>query len=171
MRIRTTNVPPIMGPEGERALRRELLLARDQIGALYRSGVVQEINASSPYPPVDEGTLRSGIAAVVPDPNRIRVTVAPSQVTQPYAIVQELGRRPGQPGPPYDPILAWVRRKGIQFDGMDDEQTAAVVQRKLHRKGMVGRFFFRRARQSKRLRDMAKALIRAAIRRFARRVT
>lgn len=31
----------------------------------------------------------------------------------PYAAVLELGRRPGMPGPPLDPIIEWVRKKGI----------------------------------------------------------
>ena len=32
----------------------------------------------------------------------------------PYAGIIENGRRPGAPGPPLAPILAWVRRKGLK---------------------------------------------------------
>ena len=42
----------------------------------------------------------------------------------PYAAVLELGRRPGQPGPPLDPIVEWVRKKGIVAGTLTKRGTA-----------------------------------------------
>jgi hypothetical protein len=97
----------------------------------------------------------------------LSVTVAPSPVTRPYALVQEVGRRPNQPGPPIEPILAWVKRK-FGVSGKEATSRAYLVARKLHRKGMPGKGFFSRAREVSG--KLARPFVLAAIRRWAGRV-
>jgi hypothetical protein len=166
MRIRVTNVPTMLEPEAARVLHEELTLATRQIGAAVSSAVKVEMASSKPYPPIDTGVLRVGIAPVLVSP--LKVSIAPAPVTNAYAIVQELGRRAGQPGPPLAPILAWVKRK-LGLSGSEAKSAAYAIRRKLHFKGMPGRFFFKavRARTPK----IAGALVRAAVARWRRRVT
>ena len=168
MRIRLDSVPPIMGPDGARLLREELTKARDQVGAVYSSEVVTKIHETKPFKPIDQGTLHSGIRAV-PMAGTLKIEVTPSPVTERYAVVQALGRRPGQPGPPVAPILAWVQRKFGESGALAKSHAFAVA-RKLHRTGMVGRYFFKRARESVAAKKKATLLVQAAVRRWKRRV-
>lgn len=81
-----------------------------------------------------------------------------------YAGVIELGRRPGRPGPPLEPILEWVRRKllknnpGALTSGMKKKVRltperrealtkglAIAIQRSIHKKGTKPRFILRDA--------------------------
>ena len=117
--------------------------------------------------PIDEGTLHSGIH--FQRTQGLRGFVAPSAATSGYAVVQELGRRPRKPGPPLAPILRWVQRK-FKLRGREAQQRAFLVRRKLHQKGMLGRFFFRRARAHKATRATAKRPVQAAVARWKRRV-
>ncbi len=167
MKIRVTNIPGALGPENARILAEELMKARDQIGSLYAGAVKTEIKATEPYPPIDMGTLMTGIAAT-PVSGKLKTSVAPSPVTNPYAVVMEMGRRPNQPGPPLDPILDWVQRK-FGLSGKKADSAAFLVRRKIHRRGIKPRFFFQRARRSKQVRDQAVSLSRAAVRRARKR--
>jgi len=56
----------------------------------------------------------------------------------PYAPAIEHGRRPGRPGPPYGPILEWVRSK-LVLNGVvapeEAESVAYAIRLSIHRKG------------------------------------
>lgn len=63
-----------------------------------------------------------------------------------YASVIEYGRRPGRPGPPYEPILEWVRRKLVangEVTEEDAEEVAWLIQRHLHHHGSPPHFILR----------------------------
>ncbi len=169
MKITITNIPPALNPdEAVPILREELQKATLQVGSECRKSVILAIDETKPHAPVDENTMRGGVVFVPTEPLSGVVTVTP--LSQPYAVVQELGRRPGQPGPPLAPILSWVLRKGIA-SGKDAKRAAFLIRRKLHVKGMTGRHFFKRGRSRKAAHVKALALVKAALRRFARRVT
>jgi len=167
VKFNVTHVPPILKPEGVKVFHEEMELATTQVLGEYRAAVVGKIEDTKPHKPVDEDTLRGGISISRTGPLDGIVTTSP--LSHPYDVVQELGRRPGQPGPPLAPILAWVKRKGIAT-GKEAERAARAIARKLHLKGMPGRFFFRRARADRAVREKAMALVRAGIRRWKRRV-
>jgi len=44
------------------------------------------------------------------------------------------GRGPGKK-PPLDPILKWVKKNGVIFDGTNDKGTAFVIQKSIGKKG------------------------------------
>jgi len=170
MKIKVTHVPPILDPKSKsgQVWGEEMLKARDQIGGVYRTATIMAIKGTKPFAPIGEsGNLINGIGTTVTGPKSIRVV--PSPVTNPYAVVQELGRRPRQPGPPLAPILAWVKYK-FGVSGKEADSIAFLVRRKLHNKGMKGRFFFRRTRRDIKARKLSESLVRAAIRRWAKRV-
>lgn len=52
----------------------------------------------------------------------------------PYAAVIEYGRRPGRPGPPLAPILAWVQRK-LGVRGADAYPIALAIRQRIHDRG------------------------------------
>jgi hypothetical protein len=164
MRVRVTNIPKILKPGAGRMLREELEKAADHVGHAVKSRVQTEIHASKPYAPIDEGALVTGVAPIV---TGLKVRVAPSPVTQPYAIVQEKGRTAGAPGPPLAPILAWVERK-LGKSGAEARRAAGAIRKKLHEKGMPGRGFFARARAA--TRKLSKPFVLAAVSRWKRRV-
>lgn len=60
--------------------------------------------------------------------------------TAPYAGVIEYGRRPNRPGPPFEPIFQWVRRKL----GIEDPGVAWAIRNAIHRRGTRPRFILRR---------------------------
>ena len=64
----------------------------------------------------------------------------------PYAGVLEWGRRPGRPGPPYQPIYEWVVRK-LVGNGIvapeDAEDVAWAIRNKLHVEGSEPRHLLR----------------------------
>jgi len=56
----------------------------------------------------------------------------------PYAGVIEFGRRPGRPGPPLAPILAWVESKLVRGGEVAEEDARSVafaIRAKIHRDG------------------------------------
>lgn len=56
----------------------------------------------------------------------------------PHAPVLEHGRRPGRPGPPLAPILAWVRRKLVangEVEEADAEHVARLIRWEIHHRG------------------------------------
>jgi hypothetical protein len=169
MRIKVTGIPPLLTREAPAILREELMLARDQVGGETRKAVVEAIHTSKPREPVDEGTMVAGIS-FVPVTGQLKGRVAPHPATETVALVQELGRRPGQPGPPLQPIERWARRR-LGLSGSALARAARAIARKIHLKGFPGRGFFARARKIRTLHQKAIALVRAAIRRFARRTT
>ena len=169
MRILVRNAPPILidSEESAESLRKELVVARDQIGGRYRTEVIEKALSAKPFPVKDEGTLVGGIQAL-PDPARLKVSVVPAPITEVYALVMELGRRPNKPGPPLAPIRRWVERQ-LGKSGKEAKQIAFLVRRKIHRKGIAARKFFARARADKGALKQSTALVLAAVRRWARR--
>lgn len=168
MRFKVTHVPTMLRPEAATILREEMMKARDQVLSAYRGAVVTAIDTTSPYAPIDGNVMRSGVHPE-PVPGELRGSVVPSPASEPYVIVQELGRRPGQPGPPLEPIVGWVRRK---FGGKDSDvqRIARAVRKKLHERGMPGRHFFARARKNPETKSLARRLILAAVRRWKARL-
>lgn len=56
----------------------------------------------------------------------------------PHASTIEWGRRPGRPGPPYEPILRWVERKLVGNGTLEPNRAAGiawVIRNKIHREG------------------------------------
>jgi hypothetical protein len=94
--------------------------------------------------PVDRGQLRAGIGYIVD-------FEAPPQWVEigtrnlPYARAVHEGRPPGI-WPPYEPIAAWVRRKGLMGDD-GQPLDPFLVQRAIFRKGIKARPFLTDALQ------------------------
>lgn len=88
--------------------------------------------------PVDRGQLRAGIGHTV-DPDMPPQWVEVGTRNLPYARVIHEGRRPGS-WPPYEPIAAWVRRKGL-MGGDGQPLDPFVVQRAIAIKGTKARPF------------------------------
>ncbi len=89
---------------------REILLAA-ALEACQR-GVAEAVRLTNEAGVVDRGFYKRGFRAK-------RLSNGAEMVNAvPHAGVIEFGRRPGRPGPPLAPILAWVRRKmGDDFRG------------------------------------------------------
>lgn len=170
MRIDVNHVPPILlPPAADNAWPEEMARSRDQIGGLYRTGVVQAIETTEPHRPFYDGHLRNGIHFDALPGNVLGARVTVSAIAQPYAAVMELGRRPGKPGPPLAPIKEWVRRK-LGLQGKELDSAAFLIRRKIHVKGIEPRHFFKRTRDNPQLRKDAKALALAGVRLFKKRV-
>ena len=75
---------------------------------------------------LDEHTTRKN--EIVVESDRI-VLLTPSHIQ-----FAKYGRGPGK-RPPLDPILAWVKTKGIIFDNTDQLGTAFAIQAKISREG------------------------------------
>lgn len=64
----------------------------------------------------------------------------------PYAAIIEWGRRPGQPGPPIEPIREWVHRKLVltgQVDAKDADGIAWAIRQRIHDRGTPPKFILR----------------------------
>lgn len=91
----------------------------------------------------------------------------------PYAGVIELGRRPGRPGPPFAPILEWVRRKLVpngkivprEGETMEEAARSAAfaIRKTIHEKGTKPRYILRDVN------DELPGMVAAALRRTFRR--
>lgn len=97
--------------------------------------VVEEIEATSPHPPVDTGELRQSVSY-----DRLPDGAAVS-VDAPHAPFMEHGTRPHTP--PLGPLLEWASRKGFE----DPAAVARAVQRKIAARGIEPRHFFSRSMQ------------------------
>ena len=95
--------------------------------------VVEEIDATLPYPPVDTGGMRQS-TSLARDQDGADVFM-----TAPHAIFMEEGVRPHRP--PLLPLLEWAMRKG--FD--DPIAVARAVVRRIELQGIAPRFYFKRA--------------------------
>ncbi len=83
----------------------------------------------------------------------------------PYAGVLELGRRPGRPGPPFEPILEWVESKLVRGGEIEPEEAhdvAFAIRASIHVKGSPGHFILKsvRSKVSRFYRSAALRLIR-----------
>ena len=68
--------------------------------------------------------------------------------TTEYAVFVEFGRRPGSTAPPYDEILDWVYRMGIQPNNPNiksQEGLAYIIQQHIAQEGINGLFFLTKA--------------------------
>lgn len=64
----------------------------------------------------------------------------------PYAGVLEYGRRPGAPGPPFEPILEWVERKLVGNGEIEPEEAVDIawaIRNKIHHDGSPPHFILR----------------------------
>ena len=170
MKINVDHVPPILKPPAaDNAWPEEMERSRDQIGGLYRTGVVQAIETTTPHRPFYEGHLRNGIHFDALPGNVLGARITVSAIAKPYAPTMELGRRPGKPGPPLAPIKAWAMRK-LGLSGKELDRAAFLIRRKIHVKGTAPRHFFKRAREDASLLAKATALVLAGVRAFKKRV-
>lgn len=81
----------------------------------------------------DTGAYVRGFEAE-PTPDGVRVVNH-----APHALTIEYGRRPGQPGPPLQPILEWVQRK-LGLQGEEAQRAAFVIRQKIHEEGSPPHF-------------------------------
>lgn len=88
--------------------------------------------------PVDRDQLRAGIGHQV-DPGEPAQWVEIGTRNLPYARAVHEGRPPGI-WPPYEPIAAWVRRKGLMGDD-GQPLDPFLVQRAIFRKGIKAKPF------------------------------
>ena len=95
--------------------------------------VVQAINATSPYPPIDTGQLARSVGhSSLPRGGRILVDA-------PHAAVMEWGARPFWP--PLQPLIDWAQRKfGVDED--EAEEIGRAVQLKIATFGIEPRAYF-----------------------------
>lgn len=75
---------------------------------------------------MDSYTTRKGI---ISEQDNSMILLTPSHVQ-----FAKYGRAPGKK-PPLDPILDWVKSKGIKFGSSSDEGTAFAIQRMIGEKG------------------------------------
>jgi len=114
-------------------LRRQLERDRDLVARVAletaQRGLAKAIAETDRQGLVDRGTFKlSWKAERVPGGAELRNDA-------PYAAVIEYGRRPGRPGPPLAPILAWVHRKLVangQVQEKDAEEAARDIRDKIH---------------------------------------
>lgn len=96
--------------------------------------VAEQINAVTPYPPIDTGELARSVAySSLERGGRCGVDA-------PHAAVMEEGARPFTP--PLAPLEAWARRK-FSVDDQEAKRIARAVQGKIRRYGIAPRHYFR----------------------------
>lgn len=100
--------------------------------------VVQEIDAAQPYPAVDRGTLRNSVETRTTAKGTITVAI-----TAPHAPYIEDGTRPFWP--PLQPLIDWVRRKGLADGEGEVVSIARAVQHTIATRGIQPRHYMRKA--------------------------
>jgi len=135
------NTPP--GATGE-ALRRLLERSRQAAVTALRAAAVDlqrqavlEVDASSPYPPVDTGVLKRSFT------NRPTPDGAIVENVSPQAVFMEFGTRPHWA--PLPPLLAWAGRKARGGNVKSVYALAKGAQKKIAREGTTPRKFWERA--------------------------
>lgn len=122
------------------------VVRKSALEALVR-GEAQAVRRTTEVGAVDQGQFRLAWNA------RSRPDGAELRNDAPYAAVIERGRRPGRPGPPLAPILAWVNRKLVANGQVDAKAAYAVamgIKRAIHIRGTKPRWILRDTmRQSK----------------------
>ena len=76
---------------------------------------------------LDQHTTRKG-SVVIDSPTRVTL-FTPSHIQ-----FAKYGRKPGKQ-PPLDPIIEWVKAKGILFEGLSEEGTAWAIAKSIEKKG------------------------------------
>ena len=156
-----TEVPKLLTKEAERIWEKNVEDALD---------VMAEVIAgkAKDYAPVNFGHLRSSIFVEKTEARGVRFVTSPL----PYAIVMEKGRRPGKRLPPFDPIALWVQR-ALRIPRTDERFSSVVwhLRRKIAKRGIQARHFFRRAAQfgEDKARDIFEHALRHAAKRLERR--
>lgn len=117
------------------AMRGAMVRGLHKAAARMEVAVVEEIGSTSPYPPVDTGSMKQS-TSMTRDADGADVFM-----TAPHAIFMEEGTRPHRP--PLLPLLEWAMRKG--FD--DPIAVARAVVRRIEIEGIAPRFYFKRAYQ------------------------
>jgi hypothetical protein len=100
--------------------------------------LVDEIDKAQPYPAVDRGQLRNSV--------RVRTTATGTifaGVDAPHAPYIEDGTRPFWA--PLQPLIDWVRRKGLADNDRDVESIARAVQHHIATHGIKPRHYMRKA--------------------------
>ena len=121
--------------------------------AVFTTSLAAQAEARA-HAPVFMGTLSNSIQ-IVPPQVAVRggaiVMTGSVESSEPYAIVQEEGRRPGARMPPAAPIERWVELKGrrgdLDLEGRSIRSVAYLIRRKIARKGTPGKGFFEKARK------------------------
>ncbi len=132
------NVAPMLEDEMRRTMRASLDLAEGTIRSVA---------------PVNTGNFRGSIS------NQMRGTrgTIRGKVFSPlkHGIVIERGRKPGSKQPPTHAIELWAKQVGIGAAGEDIRGIAFVIARAIGRRGIKGRFPFRRGFNQARPRILA----------------
>lgn len=114
-------------------------------GAMHKSVVKIEGRARKNAPVGVNSKLRNSIASDVKSmPGSIVGRVGSTMKKEVYPIVMETGRRAGRKRPPPGVLDRWVRiRLGVPAKRV--KSVAFLIGRKIGRRGIMGRFFLRKA--------------------------
>lgn len=129
LEIRLRNLPPEMDGAVIRGLQSATMRGV--------SAVVEKIDQTSPYPPVNNGSLRQSVGfGMLPRGAKLHVDV-------PHAAPMEFGTRPFTP--PLGPLYQWAMDKGIAENEAHARGIAMAIREKFEDEGIAPRFYFRRA--------------------------
>lgn len=121
-----------------RDLERKLILAMRRSATRSFGAIMVSIASTRPHPPADTGRYKASWAVErTPDGAILYNPLL-------YAILIELGRRPGR-WPPRDVIMAWVKRKLRPKTWGELMNLTFLVRRKIGMKGIEPRHVLRRA--------------------------
>lgn len=118
-------------------LRRGIVRGLQASAMRFEGIVVEEIDNAEPYPAVDTGGLRQSVDRTnLPDGSIVAVKA-------PHAAVIEHGSRPHFP--PINPLVEWVKRKGMAKDEEEARRIAHAIARKIAERGTEPRHFMAKA--------------------------
>lgn len=115
------------------------LLQRAALGAV-KHGEAQAVILTTQRGLVDRGTFRRGWESGRTEDGAYLRNDAP------YSGTIEHGRRPGAPGPPFEPILEWVERKLVGNGELEPEEAyhvAWAIRNAIHHNGTPPSFILR----------------------------
>lgn len=114
-------------------------------GAMHKSVAKIEGRTRKNAPVGVNSKLRNSIASDVKSmPRSIVGRVGSTMKGEVYPIVMETGRRAGRTAPPSSALERWVRIK-LKVPAKRAKGVAFVIARKIGRRGIMGRFFLRKA--------------------------
>ena len=129
---------------------------------------IQVVNAAKAnllrYGKINTGQLRDSIRFTISPNGNIRFFYLK------YGVFVELGRRAGDRQPPINPILRWIRERGISpRDGQSDRSLAFAIAKSIGDNGYRGVPFFRAAIRSEKKKltaSLKKAISKSIIKTF-----
>lgn len=128
------------GAEMRRRLAQNTKLAREAALETAARGEMLAVAETDDRDIIDRGRFKRGWSHA-PTP-----TGAVMGNDAPHALPVELGRRPGQPGPPLQPIVDWVRRKLVPLGAVapdEVDEAAFLIRQAIHHRGTPPQFLLR----------------------------